>query len=93
MNLVVFTGIGCFKGTFKLRVKEDGHPYQALPRSVAYTRASTQRGTIQTAEKRDNCTVGCKQNIRVVQQFYLSTQDQQQGVTMPASSKVQQGAD
>ena len=31
-----FTSIGCFKGTFKLQVREGSHPYQALPRRVAY---------------------------------------------------------
>ena len=33
----VFTGIGCFEGTFKFRVKEGSHPYLAPPRRVAYT--------------------------------------------------------
>ena len=32
----VFTGIGCFKGTFSLKVKEDTKPIQAPPRSVEY---------------------------------------------------------
>ena len=32
----IFTGFECFKGTFKLRVKEGSHPYQALARRVAY---------------------------------------------------------
>ena len=33
----VFTRIGCFEGTFKLRVKEGSCPYQASPRTVMYT--------------------------------------------------------
>ena len=33
----VFTSIDCFKGTFKLQVREGNHPYQAPPRRVAYT--------------------------------------------------------
>ena len=33
----IFTGIGCFEGIFKLRVKEGSCPYQALPRRVAHT--------------------------------------------------------
>ena len=33
----VFTGIGCFDGTFKLQVREGSHLYQAPPRRVAYT--------------------------------------------------------
>ena len=32
----VFTGIGCFKGTFSLQLKPDSKPYQAPPRCVAY---------------------------------------------------------
>ena len=32
----VFTGIGYFKRTFKLRVKKDIHPYQTPPRRVTY---------------------------------------------------------
>ena len=32
----VFTGIGCFKGTFSLQVKEDKTPCQVLPRPVVY---------------------------------------------------------
>ena len=31
----VFTGIGCFEGTIKLRVKEGSHLYQAPSRRVA----------------------------------------------------------
>ena len=32
----VFTGIGCFKGTFKLQVRGGSHTYQASPRRAAY---------------------------------------------------------
>ena len=32
----LFHGIGCFKGTFALQVKEGSHPYQAPPKRVAY---------------------------------------------------------
>ena len=32
----IFTGIGCFEGTFTLQVREGSCPYQALPRKVAY---------------------------------------------------------
>ena len=31
----VFKGIGCFKGAFLFKVKEDSEPYNALPRHVA----------------------------------------------------------
>ena len=34
--MMAFAGIGCFKGTFSLLVKEDGTPYQAPPRCIAY---------------------------------------------------------
>ena len=30
----IFTGIGCFKGMFKLQVREGSHLHQALPRKV-----------------------------------------------------------
>ena len=30
----VFTGIGCFDGTFSLQVKLDSKPYQVSPRHV-----------------------------------------------------------
>ena len=36
----VFTEIDCFEGIIKLRVREGSHPYQALPRIVAYTLSS-----------------------------------------------------
>ena len=32
----VFSGIGCFNGTFSLQVKPDSKPYQAPPRHIAY---------------------------------------------------------
>ena len=32
----VFTGIGCFDGTYSLQVKLDSKPYQVPPRCVAY---------------------------------------------------------
>ena len=32
----VFTGIGCFDGTFSLQVKPDSKPYQAAPQFIAY---------------------------------------------------------
>ena len=32
----IYIGIGCFEGTLKLRVKEGSHPYQTVPRRVAY---------------------------------------------------------
>ena len=32
----VFTGIGCFESTFKLKVKEGSCLYKAPPRKVAY---------------------------------------------------------
>ena len=32
----VFTGIGCFKGTFSLQVKDDMKPYQMPPRCITY---------------------------------------------------------
>ena len=33
----VFMGIGCFKGTFSLKLKDDAKPFQMPPRHVAYT--------------------------------------------------------
>ena len=36
MNLVMFNGIGCFKGTFPSWLKDDVKPYQVSPRNVAY---------------------------------------------------------
>ena len=32
----VFTGIGCFKGTFFLEVKDNAERYQVSPRHIAY---------------------------------------------------------
>ena len=32
----VFSGTGCFKGTFLLQVKEESKPYQVPPRHMAY---------------------------------------------------------
>ena len=32
----LFSGIGCFEGTFPLQVKEGSHPYQTTPRRVGY---------------------------------------------------------
>ena len=32
----IFTGIGCFEGTFSLQLKPDSKPYQVPPRHVAY---------------------------------------------------------
>ena len=37
----VFSGIGCFEGTFSLQVKDDSWPYQAIPRRVAYVLQET----------------------------------------------------
>ena len=31
-----FSGIGFFKGTFSMQVKEGSHPYQSLPKGMAY---------------------------------------------------------
>ena len=33
----IFTGNGCFKGTFSLQVKYDTKPYKALLRHIEYT--------------------------------------------------------
>ena len=33
----VFTGIGCFKASFLLQIKDDVKQYQITPRHVAYT--------------------------------------------------------
>ena len=37
INKMIFTGIGCSKGMFKLRMKEGSCLYQVIPRSVTYT--------------------------------------------------------
>ena len=42
----VFTGIGSFEGTFKLKVKEDSCPYQALPRWVTYALQQPVKGEL-----------------------------------------------
>ena len=36
MMTLVFTGMGCFKYTFSLQIKDDVKPHQALLRFVAY---------------------------------------------------------
>ena len=33
----MFTGIGCFKSTISLKVKEDAKPYLVTPIDLAYT--------------------------------------------------------
>ena len=53
----VSTGIGCFDGTFKLRVKEGSHSYQTLPRRVKYMLQQPPNEELETA---DNCTFGCR---------------------------------
>ena len=51
----VFTGVGCFEGTFKLKMKEGSHTSQALPRRVGIcTTAVIQTGARQVAETADS---------------------------------------
>ena len=47
----VFTGIGCFESTFKLRVKEDNHPYKTPPSWVAYTLQQPLKGELDRLKK------------------------------------------
>ena len=37
----MFTGIGCFKGTFSIQVKDDAKPYLVPLRHVAYALQET----------------------------------------------------
>ena len=37
----LFTGTGCFKGTFSLQVKDDAKPYQASQRHIVYALPKT----------------------------------------------------
>ena len=36
-NSGIFTRIGCFKGTFSLKIKDDAKVYQKPPKHVAYS--------------------------------------------------------
>ena len=52
----VFTGIGCFDGTFSLQVKQDSKPYQASPRHVAYALQKPFKEELETLQQQDIIT-------------------------------------
>ena len=62
-----------FEDTFKLRVKEGSHLNQALPRRVAYALQEPLQDDLDRQQKQENCTIGCEQDIRLVQQFSSGT--------------------
>ena len=66
----VFTGIGCFEGTFKLRVNKGSCPYQTPGGRGICTKAATQKGTRQATETAGNHTIGYGQNIIMLQQLH-----------------------
>ena len=49
----VFMEIGCFKGTFKLRLREGSHPYQAIPRRVAYALQQPHKEEVDKLQKQE----------------------------------------
>ena len=57
-SINLFSGIGCFEGTFSLQVKEDNCPYQALPRRVAYALQKTLKEDLEQPQKQ-KIIVGC----------------------------------
>ena len=56
----IFTGIGCFKGTLRLQVREGSHPYQSPSRRVAYALPRTiKRRAGKTKKGTNNSTLRC----------------------------------
>ena len=53
--------------------------------SGIHTITATQRGTTPVAKVADNCTIGCRQDIRVVQQFCSSAKCQWQSTVVTSS--------
>ena len=52
----VFNGIGCFEGTFSLKLKPDSKPYQVPPRHVAYTLQKPFKEELEHLQKMDIIT-------------------------------------
>ena len=49
----VFTGIGCFEGTFSLQVKPDSKPYQVPPQCVAYVLQTLFKEELEKLQEQD----------------------------------------
>ena len=63
----VFTGIGCFKGTFSLQVKDNTKPCQVLPRYIAYTLEEPfKKRNEKTTEKTNTGTTWGRQNSSIL---------------------------
>ena len=56
----VFTGIGCFKGTFSLQFKENMKPYQVLSMYIAYAPKNHSKRARKTTKKQNPGTTGSK---------------------------------
>ena len=79
----VFAGIGCFCGTFSLKVKLDSKSYQVLPRCVTYAlNKSFKEGLEQLQQQYIITTLGMGE-IAVVQQFHTGTRAEWKGQTLP----------
>ena len=63
----IFSGIGCFKGTFSLQLKPDSKPYPVPPRHVAYTLQKLFKEELECLQKMDIITpLGGRQDSRMV---------------------------
>ena len=52
----VFNGIGCFEGTFLLRLKPDSRPYQVPPGCVAYALQQMFKDELDWLQQQDTIT-------------------------------------
>ena len=87
----IFIGIGCFKGTLSLKVKDNAKSYQ-VPYKTHGTCAS---GTLQKElqrHKNNNYTIkDRRQNGRMIQQIHGGTQTKWNSLTQPRPSKAEPG--
>ena len=70
----VFTGIGCFNGTFSLQVKLDSKPYQAPPIRVTYALQNPFKEDLKWLKQQDSITpLGVDETVEWCYRFVVVT--------------------
>ena len=82
----VFTAIGCFEGTFKLRFKEGSCPYQVPPRVVAYAIQQQLKEGLDRLQEQQILVPLDVDKTSVVQQLHSGAK-KWQSVIMPRTSQ------
>ena len=86
----VFTGIGCFDGTFSLQVKLDSKPYQVPPWNVAYALQKPFKEELERLPTAGyNNTIMHRGNGKMVKQLHICTKAQWQRKAMPRPRNTQ----